>query len=224
MRVLSIFNDGSNLSHKIFDVIPQYSDTIFFLTINNHYTVYGMAIWVGVLHYLVIDTWGRPSWFPAGLFAVIDDTMPDCFHFKFYRKYDISAIWGYKALLDEKHYDGLIERQDEDLLIFFNNTKMINQRNNLTNQKDTDTLTIANILQSYYTQKMTTPAFIEAFNNSYNTLFSSGLHKKYQAMFDAVYAITKSYKTTLENDEKLKKSMQKLYFSINFPEVQFKHQ
>lgn len=141
MHILCIYNEGQNLSSKILDAIA-YEDTLFFLKINEQYTVYGMAIWAGVLHYLVVDIWGRPSWFPAALFAVIEDTIPNHFHFKFYRKYDISAVWGYKELLDEQHYDRLIERQDEDLAIFFTNKKIIDnqtvegqQEQKLTNQR-----------------------------------------------------------------------------------------
>lgn len=225
MRVLCIFSEGQDLSTKILEAIP-YGDKIFFLKINEQYGVYGMTIWAGVLHYLVVDVWGRPSWFPAELFAVIDDLIPDNFHFKFYRKYDISAVWGYKELLDEQHYDRLIERQEKDLAIFFNNKKILDKQNtdNLSNATDPNTKTIGDILQNYYDGKTTTPEFIATFNHCYDTFFSKDLNKKYQAMFDALYAVTQPYNSTPEQDGQLKKNMQKLYFSINFPDIQFKHQ
>src|SRR5579862_6518751 len=128
MNALCIFNTGSDLSAKTLDVIYS-PESIFSLKINTQYTVYGMAIWAGVVHYLVLDTWIRPSWFPGELFAVIDDALPADFHFKLYRKYDISAVWGYKELLNDAHYDGLIERQDKDLEVFFAYKNSLDQQN-----------------------------------------------------------------------------------------------
>ena len=220
MRVVCIFNEGINLSNKTLDVVYR-EDSIFFLKINEQYSVYGMAVWVGVLHYLVIDIWGLPSWFPAQLFAVLDDAIPATFHFKFYRKYEISAVWGYKELLDEQHYDRLIERQDDDLKIFFLHKEIIDQSESI---KHKNIPPICSILQRYYEGNMIANKFIEEFNLYYINFFSKDLNKKYQTMFDALYAITQTYKPISDHDENLKKSIQKLYFSINFPEVQFKHQ
>lgn len=225
MVVLCIYNEGQYLSNKTLEVI-KYDDTLFFLKINEQYTVYGMAIWAGVLHYLVVDIWGRPSWFPAGLFAVLEDIIPEHFHFKFYRKYELSAVWGYRELLDEQHYDCLIERQDEDLAIFFANKKILDKQ--ATEAQQTQEAIrqpiVCDILQWYNESKMSTSEFITAFNDIYNKFFSKNLNKKYQNMFDTLYGITQTYKPTSDQDEQLKKSMQKLYFSINFPHTQFKHQ
>lgn len=225
MLILCIFNEGQELSNKTLNAI-SYGDTLFFLKINEQYTVYGMAIWAGVLHYLIVDIWGRPSWCPAELFEVIEDTIPDAFHFKFYRKYDISAVWGYKELLNEQHYDRLIERQDEDLAIFFENKKIIDKQavERKQEQQSTNQSNICEILQSFYEGKVSPGEFIALFNESYNTCFSRHLNKKYQAMFDALYAVTHAYQATVNQEELLKKSAQKLYFSINFPFTQFKHQ
>lgn len=225
MRVICIFNKGSGLSSKTLDVIHS-RDALFCLKIDRHYTVYGMVIWVGVLHYLVIDTWGFPSWSPAGLFAVLDDKM-DGFHFKFYGGYSIHALWGYKDLLDDLYYDWLIERQKDVLEIFWVNKALIDSQkidpeNGLSSGNAQHMM--RPILQNYYDRKTTAQEFAASFNSIYKKLIMTDLHDQHQRMVSDVYAVTYRYSPTTDYDEALRNKIQKLYFLILSPHAQFTHQ
>lgn len=72
-----------------------------------------------------------PSWYPADLFTVIDNLLPLEWYFNYHgfiENWNLNAIWGYKEIaLDEKHYEGLIEREDVAIRIFLKRKKEIEE-------------------------------------------------------------------------------------------------
>lgn len=91
----------------------------FELKLHDVYTVYGMSLWDGSLHYLIQVSDYNPSWFPAELFTVEETKIPENWYFSFPLSNDVNAIWGYKELVDgSDHYDDLIERVDKALVLF----------------------------------------------------------------------------------------------------------
>ncbi len=76
------------------------------------YEVCAMAVWNGLIMYLVFDRTELPNWYPVELFSVSDHTLPPDWSADVYGpREQLQAIWGYREIvLDENHYDALIER------------------------------------------------------------------------------------------------------------------
>lgn len=87
---------------------------------DNSYYVYGIIHYEGGFRYLIYDDHETAYWFPAELFKIIDSTIPESWHFKFYGQNNepVSAIFGYKKLMDDDHVDGLAELNEEDVDVF----------------------------------------------------------------------------------------------------------
>lgn len=113
-----------------------YSDeTVFEFDKIFSYVVYGICIWKEVIHYLLIEKEGYlPSWYPAELFSITDNSVPFEWYFNFYGDENepmLSAIWGYKELaMDKNHYYDLIERESKDISIFLHRKKEIDEYSN----------------------------------------------------------------------------------------------
>lgn len=96
------------------------------------YTVYGIELWKGNLHYLVIPRYKgvdqNPSFNPAELFEVVDGRIPDDWHYTWLGNSEADeAIWGYRELIDPAHHDDLQERDPEALKIFKTRRQEIDQ-------------------------------------------------------------------------------------------------
>lgn len=102
-------------------------ETKYPIKIGEIYMVYGQHIYKNVLSYLLIGTYENlPSWYPAELFEVIDAMIPMEWYYQYDSQSALSAIWGYNELvLNKKHYDSLLEREDEAIRIFLNRKKEI---------------------------------------------------------------------------------------------------
>lgn len=111
MKVLCRANTGDALSPKTLSI--QYNvRTQFSIDVGRVCTVYGMLVWRGILQYLLIGfEGGNPSWYPAELFSVVDNTLSIGWHFSYPGNADgIMALWGYNELVtSNKHYEGLID-------------------------------------------------------------------------------------------------------------------
>ena len=110
---------------------------------NNIYTVYGINIWSGIVHYLTFDKWHNvPSWNPAELFVVENNCLPPEWYFMFYGYGDkdietVSAVWGYKELaLSRAHYRELILNESNALEIFSERKKRIDEFHNKIRNDD----------------------------------------------------------------------------------------
>jgi len=94
------------------------------LKIDKEYIVMGIILGEGVLGYL-IDDGGIISACPYQLFEIKENKLPPNWYFKAFAEGEgvypyQEAIWGYKELvLNEGHYEKLIEQEDEAMRIYF---------------------------------------------------------------------------------------------------------
>ncbi len=94
------------------------------LELGKEYTIMGVALYKdSTCLYFLIDTFGRPNWFPHLLFDVLENSIPLNWHMKLNgnnKDGDIYCLWGFDELCnDETYYDRLIERDEAAMSIFF---------------------------------------------------------------------------------------------------------
>lgn len=132
MKIKSIATLRKDLSEKAQEVYDVTRD--FQLPTLKIFTVYGISIWEGVLHYLIVnENDPRPDWYPADLFSIEETILPGEMHHKYFGNQDkrgVHALWGYKELvIDYHHYADLIERDPNALEIFLKRKKEIDNLN-----------------------------------------------------------------------------------------------
>lgn len=91
------------------------------LKIDREYLVYGIIYYQEGLRYLIYDDLDLATWYPTELFEVTENKVPETWYYQFegYQEEGITAIWGYDELVhSEKHFDGLSEQENEDILLF----------------------------------------------------------------------------------------------------------
>lgn len=121
MKVICTDNSGSKLSRRYFDVGYSVASK-FQLSVDREYYVYAIALWRGVLSYLVIDNNSNPGWYPADLFQLLDSSLPPSWQFAFFGQTPeqwLNAVWGYEELKDANHYDELTNLKEDALRIFY---------------------------------------------------------------------------------------------------------
>jgi hypothetical protein len=129
MKVKCIENTGLGFSEYTLENMGCSRNTKLPLKVGETYVVYGQMISKGILKYLVVGTYeNMPTWYPAELFEVVNSQV----HFEWYYKYnkeaEISAIWGYVELVEDKDYlYDLIEREEEAISIFLKRKKEIEE-------------------------------------------------------------------------------------------------
>jgi hypothetical protein len=119
MKVICLANSGDALSPRHFDV-GYTASSVFHITVDKEYVVYGVAMWRTLLSYLIVTN-GRPVWCPAELFKVTDPKIPEDWYFQFFSQNEedwLNAVWGYQELIDPQHYDELANLEDNALAIF----------------------------------------------------------------------------------------------------------
>lgn len=133
MRVKTIANTGTGLSQETRDKVGYLATTRFDTRVGHVYTVYGMMLWEGILHYLVFDRQVHeyfPNRDPSELFVVKDHSLPSRWYYKTYG-YDhpsgIMALWGYKELMDDNHFHGLAIRDGDAVVTFHKRKKEIDR-------------------------------------------------------------------------------------------------
>ncbi|MCM3381549.1 hypothetical protein CHH77_20805 [Shouchella clausii] len=135
MKVLCKENTGLNLLETTYE-IGYTKETVFGLDKNKNYTIYGICQWRKSLHFLIMGEEGNfPSWYPAELFNVIDNMLPLEWYFDYYVGRDISAVWGYKELLDDNHFDELMERNKDAVKVFLKRKQEIDELLDCHNQQ-----------------------------------------------------------------------------------------
>lgn len=138
MKVKRVINRLSEISEKGMSSVNSFckSDiniakqiTFDEIKMGDVYMVYGIYMNnQGVLNYLLFDMYGKPSWYPAELFEVVDSLLPVEWYFRFDPGEEIEAWWGYKEMvLDKKHYEDLVEREDQAIRIFLKRKKEIDE-------------------------------------------------------------------------------------------------
>jgi hypothetical protein len=121
LKVRCITDDGYLFSPRKVREGYNQKTTYNGIEVNRDYNVYGILFYEDGLRYLLFDDYETPYWYPAELFEVIENKIPETWYYKFYG-YDeegISAIWGYDELVhSEKHFDGLSEQEPEEIELF----------------------------------------------------------------------------------------------------------
>lgn len=121
MKVQCVEKTAANRMKQLGDVgyTPQ---SVFALTVNKTYPVYGMCVDRGILCYLMVDDQEMPRWFPSVLFEVTDRHIPSDWSFDFWGrdpKNLVTAIWGYKELVwEEGYFDALSQVEPSAIEIF----------------------------------------------------------------------------------------------------------
>jgi hypothetical protein len=120
MKLKCICDNGENLLEGHHS-IGFTSNSVFDIALNIEYIAYGACVWRGLVLYLIHDNTDNPNWYPAELFEVIDNQLSIYWKFITYNKdeYSVKAILGYPELLEENHYNGIIERIPNELEIFY---------------------------------------------------------------------------------------------------------
>lgn len=111
-------NAGPEMASKGFT-----SDGAYDVTAGEKYDVFSVCIWRGVLMFLVrSDVDGLPRWCPALLFDPYSGPFPTTWYFQASPLEEISAIWGYREMVeDDQHFDSLSNQESEALQTFIRN-------------------------------------------------------------------------------------------------------
>lgn len=129
MRVKCLFNTGAGFSERTMARTGDSAEARLPMCVNDIYTVYGQMISRGVLKYLIKGAnENLPSWYPAEIFEVVDPLLPLEWYFRYDRDEDISAVWGFWELVNDRPYlEDLIEREDYAIRIFLKRKKEIDE-------------------------------------------------------------------------------------------------
>jgi hypothetical protein len=122
MRVICIANTGDKLPPKHFEPGGTNPTSRFDLAFKKEYDVDGIALWRGLLAYLIVGEGQRPAWYPSDLFEVVERKLPSNWCFAFFGQDDdvwLNAIWGYEELMSTEHYDQLTDMEPQALEMFW---------------------------------------------------------------------------------------------------------
>lgn len=139
MKVKCTYAVGSKLPSEVL-ALGNTNDTVFHVATGKTYDAYAMCIltcevpgiipWTAVIHYLIIDECGAPTWYPAPLFAVEDSELPSCWHFANWGRgndTNVLAVWGYPEIaLDVDHFGALVDGETHARDVFERRRQEIN--------------------------------------------------------------------------------------------------
>jgi hypothetical protein len=117
-----------NEVNTVFSNNFDYSFGGYGLKIDEEYIVMGVAMYKNsqCLYYL-IDTNGKPDWFPYLLFTIIDDTIPQNWYIKVSGSTGDTGLYsliGFDELCNETdYYDRLLEREEDAMNVYFTRKK-----------------------------------------------------------------------------------------------------
>jgi len=120
MIVKCVANSGKNRP-GIYRTLGYTNQLVFHVSPGKEYVVQSMALWGLHLVLLLADDAGRPNWFPAVLFRVVNPHLPPDWAYDIARhdSRGLRAIWGYKEIVQNKqHNDALIDRDPDALRLF----------------------------------------------------------------------------------------------------------
>lgn len=121
MKARCIINRYSNLAEK-YRPYGESDGTVYHLTIDKEYQVYGISIYKSELNYLVMDETRKPNWYSVGCFELTNNQIPPDWFFKHFldnEEFLLNAIWGYQELVEsQSHYEGILERDYDELVKF----------------------------------------------------------------------------------------------------------
>jgi hypothetical protein len=119
MRIKCDGNSGKSLS-KSYLTIGYTTESVFDVSEGANYTVFGIAVYRGVVLYLLLDDLNLPNWFPRDLFKIVDARIEsDWLCAQYQNEAGLDFLMGYPTLVaDGTHYDALLERDPGALEIF----------------------------------------------------------------------------------------------------------
>ena len=105
MKAECVITDGARLPTH-YSALGYTAETVIALTVGQAYEVYGTSVWRSIVSFLVMDGDEIPSWYPAEVFKVVDDTVPDNWFFKYFSDDQLSlqAVWGPERLVKEEGF------------------------------------------------------------------------------------------------------------------------
>ncbi len=129
MKAKCISNNGNGLLKTTIEYTGDSEKSIYPLKEGEVYTIYGQIIYKNVLKYLILGSYENlPSWYPAELFEIVDTSLHFEWYFNSYPTEDISAVWGFKELVNDLEFlDELIDREDSAIRIFLLRKKEIDE-------------------------------------------------------------------------------------------------
>lgn len=134
MKIKCINKSGNHLAEKA--GYPSDYESLS-LKVGTEYVVYAMAVWDEYLYYLLKpdhedpDLNIDPVWYPFEWFEIMDHRLPATWSFNHIAEpnvQELSLIWGYKEIaFNLEHHKGIMEREAEDLAIFYARKKEIDE-------------------------------------------------------------------------------------------------
>jgi hypothetical protein len=119
MRVRCTANTGKVLTSKYLSGNTKQS--VFHVTVEKEYLVFAIAVYRGATLLLLSDDNGLPNWYPIDLFTISDAKIPPDWFSAIYAHNEgaLQFLQGYERIVkDESHYDALLERSEEALVVF----------------------------------------------------------------------------------------------------------
>lgn len=130
MLIKCIFNSGKDLPYDSRCLNESDETDYSFIKIGTEFIVYGLIFFPNRIDYLICLEGNNPTWIPANLFEIKDARLPMnwsiCItstndNFKVLNEsMNIKSIISYTDMVTSiSHYTGVIERESEDLKVFF---------------------------------------------------------------------------------------------------------
>jgi hypothetical protein len=120
MKAECVITDGAMLP-AYYGSLGYTAETVIALKRGKIYEVYGTSVWRSIVSFMVVDEDDFPTWYPAEVFKVVDDTVPENWFFKYYpdSQFGVQAVWGPERLVREDgFYDQLNDRDPSALHVF----------------------------------------------------------------------------------------------------------
>lgn len=127
MKIRCVGNLGSQLPEMARSLPGITAAAKYDIQVGSEYVAYAVCGWTDCSwHYLIVDDVGngRPSWYPADLFEVVDGRLPPGWMMSYFGWGDwptsvsLRAIIGYAEMMDPAHHDALQDRDEEALRLF----------------------------------------------------------------------------------------------------------
>ena len=112
MKAECVITNGALLPAH-YSALGYTADVVIALKVGRIYEVYGTSVWRSIVTFLVAEEDDFPTWYPAQVFKVVDDTVPDNWFFKYFsdNQFGVQAVWGPELLVKEDgFYDALNDR------------------------------------------------------------------------------------------------------------------
>ena len=105
MKAECVITNGALLPAR-YSALGFTAHVVIALKVGRIYEVYGTSVWHSIVSFLVMDEDESPSWYPAEVFKIVDDTVPDNWFFKYFSDDQLSlqAVWGPERLVKEEGF------------------------------------------------------------------------------------------------------------------------